>query len=436
MTIDRRSFLAQAGLTTGAAMLALLPGESASAISPLGGDPDQLFKAGKFVQADRAYARLLRENPADARALAQRGRIALLSNRFEQADRFLAEAVRLAPRDAFAKRQLAECHIRQDDLPPAVPLLRGTGEETDAAFADQYASVTGAPYRLQGAQATRLPFVCVDPLPCVRVSVNGAEPQPFLIDTGATLALSSATAEQAGLRAVSTSTTHPAGQTLTTYHGVMRSLGLGDITLGTVPVVWYELRMPSLPDGTQPAGVIGTTLLYHFIATMDYAGQALVLRRKTAAQARQAWAVAARGGSDRLPLWLAGDHVPCTLGSVNDYGPRVASVDTGGMGMGIMMTEENAKRAGVEIDYDHPQGSGGMTSYPITPARIGLGRAVGKNVPGVVGAWPWLDLFGFETVGNFTHEFLKPRAITFDYANMNLYVTAKAPTTKERQPRR
>ena len=423
MTIDRRNFLARAGLTAGATMLALLPDESAMAVSSPGGDPDQLFKAGRFAKADQAYARLLRHKPTDAHALAQRGRIALLSNRFEQAERFLTEAVRLAPGDAFAKQQLADCHIRQDDLPPAVPLLRATGKQTDAAFADQYASVTGAPYRLQGAQEARLPFVSVDPLPSVRASVNGAEPQTFLIDTGATLALSTATAERAGLRAVSTSVTHPAGQTLTTYHGVMRSFGLDDITLGTVPVVWYNLRMPTLPDGTQPAGVIGTTLLYHFIATMDYARQELVLRRKTAAQARQVRAEAARRGADRLPLWLAADHLPCTLGSVNDYGPRVASVDTGGMGLGIMMTEENAKRAGVEIDYDNPQNPGGMPAYPITPARIDLGRAVGRNVPGVVGPWPWLDLFGFDTVGNFTHEFLRSRAITFDYAGMNLYVT-------------
>ncbi|MFI0485328.1 aspartyl protease family protein [Actinomadura sp. 9N215] len=422
MTINRRTFLARTCLTAGAATLVLPDGSAAAFSSP--GGPDRLFKAGRFAQADHAYARLLRENPADAHALAQRGRIALLSNRFEQARRFLTEAVRLAPGDAFTKRQLAECHIRQDDLPPAVPLLRGTGRETDAAFADQYASVTGAPYRLQGAQETRLPFLCVDPLPCVQASVDGAEPRPFLIDTGATLALSTATAERAGLRAVSTSTTHPAGQTLTTYHGVMRSFGLGDITLGTVPVVWYDLRMPALPDGTKPAGVIGTTLLYHFIATMDYADRTLVLRRKTAAQARRARAEAARNGCDRLPLWLAGDHVPCTLGSVSDYGPRVASVDTGGMGLGIMMTEENAGRAGVEIDYDHPQNSGGMPSYPIRPARISLGRAVGRNVPGVAGAWPWLDLFGFETVGNFTHEFLRSRAITFDYAEMTIYVTA------------
>jgi predicted aspartyl protease len=432
-SMDRRKFLRRAGLAVGAGVLlpqlgaprtsAPLSVALSSATSSI--DPDQLFKNGEFKQADRGYAYLLRKDPGNAHAVAQRGRIALLSNKFEDAERFLAKAIDLAPGDNFSKRQLAECFVRQDKVARAVPLLRGTGDPSDAAFATQYASVSGTPYELRGGQKTRVPFVCVDPLPCVKGAVNGGEQKNFLIDTGATLAFSREMAEQAGLRAVSTSTSHPAGQTLTTYHGVMESFRLGDIVLRNVPVVWYDLRMPDLPDGSRPSGVIGTTLLYHFLATMDYAKQALVLRRKTGTQLRDLQAEARRTGADRLPLWLAGDHVPCTLGSLDDYGPRVASLDTGGMGMGVMTTEENAKRAGIEIDYEHPTTGGGMTSYPITPARISLGRKVGRNIPGVVGGWPWLELFGFETIANFTHEFFKPYAITFDYADMNFYIAGR-----------
>ena len=426
-TVDRRTFLRLAGAgavlpTLGATWegtpVSMALHSSASSI-----DSDRLFKAGQFKEADRGYAYLLRKNPGDAHATAQRGRIALLSNAFEDAEKFLTRAIRLAPDDTFSKRQLAECFVRQDRVARAVPLLRGTGDPSDAAFATQYAGVTGRPYEMGGAQKTSVPFVCVDPLPGVQAAVNGAAPKNFLIDTGATLAFSTETAEQAGLRAVSTSTSHPAGQTLTTYHGVMESFQLGEIVLRNVPVVWYDLRMPNLPDGTQPSGVIGTTLLYHFMATMDYANQALVLRRKTATQLRELQAETRRAGADRLPLWLAGDHIPCTLGSLNDYGPRVASLDTGGMGMGVMTTEENAKRARIEIDYDHPQTGGGMTAYPISPARISLGKAIGRNIPGVVGGWPWLQLFGFETIANFTHEFFRPRTITFDYAGMSFYIT-------------
>ncbi|MFC5831176.1 aspartyl protease family protein [Nonomuraea insulae] len=425
-TIGRRGFLQRASLAAvGAGAVLLAEGAGPAVAASSGAGPDQLFRVGKFGAADRGYASLLRKDPSNAHALAQRGRIALLSNDFRDAERFLTRAIESAPDDKFAKQQLAECFIRQDDVARAVPLLRGTGDPTDMAFADQYASVTGRAYQMGGAHKTRVPFVSVDPLPSVRASLNGAQAETFLIDTGATLALSTKSAQEAGLRAVATSTTHPAGQTLTTYHGVMESFRLGDIVLRNVPVVWYDLRMPSLPDGSEPAGVIGTTLLYHFIATMDYAGQALVLRRKTPAQVRDLRAEAGRTGADRLPLWLAGDHIPFTLGSVNDDGPRVASLDTGGMGLGIMMNEKNAVRAGVEIDYDHPQDMGPMKVYPIAPARVSLGRAVGRNVPGLVGDWPWIDLFGFETIGNFSHEFFKPRAITFDYASMDFHITAR-----------
>lgn len=35
--------------------------------------------------------------------------------------------------------------------------------------------------------------------------------------------------------------------------------------------------------------------------------------------------------------------------------------------------------------------------------------------------------FGFQTIANFTHEFFKPFAATFDYLAMNLYVTPTVP---------
>lgn len=76
---------------------------------------------------------------------------------------------------------------------------------------------------------------------------------------------------------------------------------------------------------------------------------------------RELRAEAGRSGAARLPLWIAGDHVPCSLGGVNDDGPRVASLDTGGTGLGIMMNEKNAKRAGVTFDY-------ASMDFYITPA--------------------------------------------------------------------
>jgi len=41
-----------------------------------------------------------------------------------------------------------------------------------------------------------------------------------------------------------------------------------------------------------------------------------------------------------------------------------------------------AERAGVAVDYDNPVEFGGTRLYPVTPDRISLGRAVGRDVRG------------------------------------------------------
>jgi hypothetical protein len=210
------------------------------------------------------------------------------------------------------------------------------------------------------------------------------------------------------------------GQPVTSYLGIMESFRLGEIELCNLPVMWTDVQRPPVPGGPPAAGVIGTTVFYHLLTTMDYVRRELVLRRKTATPMREG----------RLPLWLAGDHYPCTLGSLNDYGPRMVTLDTGGIGHGLDTTVELADRAGIAVDYDHPQEFGGGTLYPITPDRISLGKAVGRDINGFAAKTPPLGFpgpgqsaqFGFDLIANFTHDFFKPFAITFDYTNMQLLI--------------
>ena len=84
------------------AILPLVTEGAARAAEAARADPDQLFEEGQFAAADRGYARLLEKDPDDAHAWAQRGYIALLSNRFRDTERFLGAALKLAPADTFA----------------------------------------------------------------------------------------------------------------------------------------------------------------------------------------------------------------------------------------------------------------------------------------------------------------------------------------------
>ncbi|MFI6449108.1 hypothetical protein [Kitasatospora sp. NPDC050543] len=97
-------------------------------------------------------------------------------------------------------------------------------------------------------------------------------------------------------------------------------------------------------------------------------------------------------------------------------------MDTGAIAIGLNTSAANAERAGITIDWSDPTpvNGGTATVYPITPDRISIGDAVGQHLPGSVGPTPWEAMTGFDGIGNFTHEFFKPFAVTFDFVGMHL----------------
>src|SRR5262245_1685628 len=438
-SMGRRRFLQAGALTFGGAALAPLVngGEGVASAAALSGasaaatdqDPDALFRQGWFRKADRGYRRLLVRDPNNAHALARRGYIALLSNKFEAAETFLTRAIEVTHDDTFSKLQLANTFVRQDRLADAVPWLQVPGEEFEdkRAWAVTYASISGTPYDVHGADSTTVPFPALDPLPHFELSVNGMQPQRFLFDTGlGPLTLTKETAQRAGLVGLATSHTFGAGQQITQTHGVANAIRIGEVELRNVPVVWPDqIPIPRLPDGALSAGFVGNEIFYRFLTTLDYAGRSLMLRRKTKTELQRFRAEAARAGAEVLPLWLA-DHLACTLGSLNDYGPRVVLLDSGAIGFGFVSIARFARAAGIELGDPGPGGF----YFPVAE-EISLGDAVGHDMRGLVrpdscpsGLCPLPpDLLPFEVISAFGHEFNKRVALTFDFVDMNRYIT-------------
>jgi len=92
---------------------------------------------------------------------------------------------------------------------------------------------------------------------------------------------------------------------------------------------------------------------------------------------------------------------------------------------------ELAEQAGLAVDYAHPREMGGNTVYPVTADRISLGRAAGRDIRGFASERAGIGIpgpgqatqFGFEPIANFTHEFFKPFAVTFDYTDMHVHIS-------------
>src|SRR5262245_30346396 len=164
-------------------VLALMLSLTLSSLSSGQNAADSLFQAGKFAEAEKLYAKTVAEDATNYQAVARLGHLALLGNRLDEAARWLTKAIASRPDDKTVQAQLAEVYYRRDDFRRAAPLLAATGKQAKAKKLESFSQTV--PYQIDGqAQVTHLKFVHTDPLPLVRVKINGSEEVNFLIDTG------------------------------------------------------------------------------------------------------------------------------------------------------------------------------------------------------------------------------------------------------------
>jgi predicted aspartyl protease len=286
------------------------------------------------------------------------------------------------------------------------------------------------PYDVRGdGQTMRLKFLKAEPLPLVSVRVNGGDEVTFFIDTGGSeVALDREFAQELGLPHFGeVQGTFSGGEHADVGQARIESLTVGDWTIKNLPVATLALRQLSAGFGVKRIdGCIGTTLLYHFLATLDYPRGELVLRRKTA-QSRKEFAAASSGNGVAVPFWIASDHFMVGWGRVETIPPALLFVDTGLAGAGVKLAESVIKQAGIKLEEDKAsEGAGGggkLKIVPYTVRRLSFGDIQEDNVAGLYdGPFPWENTFGFHLAGMVGHDFLKPYAVTFDFETMQIFL--------------
>ena len=399
---------------------------------------DRLFQSGEFAQAGEQYARIAADHPDDYSAILQLGRIALLSNRLGDAENWLKKAIGLRGGEADPKIMLAEVYYRRDDFEKAAASLDGIDVSTNPLIVSQYPTLNVAklrsfkgqtPYQvLSDGQMTRLKFLRTDPLPLISVRVNGGAEVTFFIDTGGSeVALDTEFARELGVPQFgAVQGTFSGGQHAEVQQGRIESLTVGDWTVRNLPAAMLPLRQLSESLGAKRIdGIIGTTLFYHFLATIDYPKGELVLRRKDAASLEQF--VESAGKSIAVPFWIASDHFMVGWGRVETLPPTLLFVDTGLASAGVKLADSVIKQAGIKLEEDKASsGAGGGGTLRIVPYvvhRLSFGQLQEDNVPGLYdGPFPWENIFGFHLAGMVGHDFFKPRAVTFDFQNMKIFL--------------
>jgi len=399
----------------------------------------RLFQAGKFSEAGKLSSQVVAQNPKDYSAILQLGRIALLSNRLDDAQKWLEKAIALKPNDNDPKVMLAEVFYRGDNFQKSAASLKGVDVSSNKLIREQYPTLNvemlesfkgQTPYELKGNEAsTRVKFVKTDPLPLVNVRVNGGKEVTFFIDTGGSeVTLDTAFAKELGVPQFgAVQGTFSGGQHTEVQLGRIESLTLGDVTLKNVPTAMLPLRQLSEGFGVkQIDGIIGTTLFYHFLTTMDYPHGELVLRRKDA-KSLEEFKAQSSGKRVTVPIWMASDHFMVGWGRVETLPPTLLFVDTGLVGAGVKLAESVIKEAGIKLEENKAtEGAGGGGTLKIVPyvvRRLSFGDIKEENVQGLYdGPFPWENMFGFHLAGMVGHDFFKPYAVTFDFQNMQIFL--------------
>ncbi len=401
----------------------------------------QFYKDGFFQPAEQAFKKVLEAQPENPEALAQLSRLAFYSNNLKDAEALSQKALRFDAENKIAKEILPLVYYRQNEFAKAAPLIGNLGNQPQS---DRLGSFeTQALYQIEATSETlRIPFIKSDPVPVVRVSVNGGAPVDFIIDTGtAELVIDSSLANQAGAKTYGKSKGGYIGSLQAGYeYGRVDSIAFAEAesssgsrwTIKNVPVQVQDLSsLRAIYEKIEIKGIIGTNFLYQFIATIDYPENVFILRKKEAARSQELLELAKSTREIKIvPFWLAGDHYIVARGTVNKSASMLFFVDTGLAGGGFSAPLSTIRRANVHLSDQAgtaPEGHEGKERMVGFTTDLTLGEAKVRDVLGLADVFPEkLEYqFGFRIGGLVSHQFFHDYAVTFDFISMNLFLEHK-----------
>jgi len=392
----------------------------------------KLFKQGGFAEARKAFSQILVLAPDEKRALIYAGYIALLENRLKAAEEYLGKAFKALPNSKTVKNLLYNVYYRQDNYAKASLMLNSKKRRQLAGELDYFRN--RKPYEtVPPATRTELDFLVKDPLPLVQVVINGAPPADFLIDTGGgELIIDTEYAKSLGLKELGSEMgTFGAGKKSTVITSYIDSIQLGGLQVKNLPVVLLDTRSFSYELYTnqfQVEGILGTSMFYHFLTTLDYANNKIVFEPLDNSTESLLKSRPNNESYEHIPFWMAGDHFMLAKGKVNNRDDLLYFVDTGLAGNAFTCPKSTVKKCGFTLKKENKfygaGGGGKMKSIPFDIESLSLGGVQENHLHGVYGPFPpsLEKSFGFTIDGLISHEFFQNHTVTFDFSDMLLHI--------------
>jgi hypothetical protein len=216
------------------------------------------------------------------------------------------------------------------------------------------------------------------------------------------------------------------GTRITVQHALVQRLELGGLRIEDVPAGVAGLRKWMLqvnPQAEPVAGVIGFGLLRRFTPTIDYIGQALVLRRPGSPYP-------VGPNARRIPFEVWGESELMVYGSING-GRRMAMLFQSGVpGCGVAAPADVFAEVGVKPGRVARAIKGAGSVLQGTPwtavgvPNVTVGPLVRDKVRGWSGALNDAELWrhGVRRDAILSHDFFKGQRVTIDWEKRELVV--------------
>lgn len=374
----------------------------------------ELFAGGRFAESEALCRELAAADFRPPELCGLLGELLVLANRPDEAQPWLDAALAELPESPRLLGLLALCHTRRDRLAEAAALYRRLARP---ALADKLERL--APdgwYRLSGT--ADVPWLPDTPLPLVTARINGIEGR-FLVDTGVGETLvDPALARAAGIESLGEEPIHfPAGPAGSVAHAVVPELALDRLTLAGVPAQIHPTREAFASLIRVPVdGILGSGLLFHMPATLDYPARRLRLGPGEAVH-------------DGISFYLAGDQYPLVRARVNDRLDALLFLDTGMSGAAAGFPLSIARAADLPLAVAATgEGFGVASTLAARPLLCPVIEAAGlrrHDLPGMLlGRFRLEHRFGFRIGGLLGDGFVNRSALSLDFGRMRLRLTA------------
>ncbi len=387
-----------------------------------------LLRLGRYDDATRMFQAALGHAPGDAAACAGLGKLALFAGRLAEAESLLALAV-ATDRDREWVSDLYAARVQRSAYGTAAPLAEELGDPGRAEMLRMLDATP--PYRLTpGPEQTRIPWNRAYPIPLVRAKING-KAVLMAIDTGARdLLLDPSYARRTDTQTFPSQTLVSwLGNRTTGANAIVQRLELGGMTIENVPAALVSLRKWSLeanPAGETVGGVIGINVLRAFTPTLDYVGQALVLRRPGVAFTPPV-------GTRRIPFEIWGESDLTVWGNLNGGRRMAMMVHSGVPGCGVAAPAEVWQELGIKsgtvskIMKGAGSWLGGRPWNHVTVPTVTAGTISSGKLDGWSGAMDSADLWrhGVRRDALLSNDFFRDYRVTYDWTGRALVFEPK-----------